>query len=134
MFTLCDLHFVLCSLNLDVLRAQTIIGFSIFITHKSMSLENLSTWIIIDCVFKIKLKNMELALAPSTLFGSVYIRHYKSYQLIEGTVTLQVYLLPSIPCKIHTVRSKCVQLQFKVLEKYKGKERFFQLKNNATKQ
>ena len=35
MFSLHDLRFVLCSLDLDVLRAQRIIGFFILITHKS---------------------------------------------------------------------------------------------------
>ena len=33
--SLCDLRFLLCSLDLDVLGAQRIIGFFILITHKS---------------------------------------------------------------------------------------------------
>ena len=40
MFSLLDLCFVLCSLDLDVLRVQRIIGFFIiFITHKSTKSE-----------------------------------------------------------------------------------------------
>ena len=35
MFSLRDLCFMLCSLDLDVLRAQRIIGFLFWITHKS---------------------------------------------------------------------------------------------------
>ena len=36
MFSLCDLRFVLCSRDLDVLRAQRNMGFlKILITHKS---------------------------------------------------------------------------------------------------
>ena len=35
MFSLRDLHFVLCSRDLDVKCAQRIIGFFILITHKS---------------------------------------------------------------------------------------------------
>ena len=35
MLSLCGLSFVLCSLDLDVLRAQRIIGFFTWITHKS---------------------------------------------------------------------------------------------------
>ena len=44
MFLLCDLRFVLCSLDFDVLRAQRIMAFFILITHKSMRSENLITW------------------------------------------------------------------------------------------
>ena len=40
MFWLRDLRFALCSRDLDVLRAQRIIGFLICITHKSMGSEN----------------------------------------------------------------------------------------------
>ena len=45
MFSLRDLRFALCSLHLDVLRAQRIIGFSILITHKATRSENLIPWI-----------------------------------------------------------------------------------------
>ena len=45
MFSLRDLRFVLCSRDLDVLRAQRIIGFFILITHKSPRSENLITWV-----------------------------------------------------------------------------------------
>ena len=34
MFSLRDLRFVLCSLDLDVLRLQRIMGFFIIVTHK----------------------------------------------------------------------------------------------------
>ena len=44
MFSLRDLHFVLCSRDLDVLRAQRIMGFFILITHKSTSSEHPITW------------------------------------------------------------------------------------------
>ena len=44
MFSLRDLHFALCSFELDVLRAQRIIGFFIFITHKSTRSEDPITW------------------------------------------------------------------------------------------
>ena len=44
MFSLCDLRFVLCSRDLDVLRAQRIIGFFILITHKSTRSDNPITW------------------------------------------------------------------------------------------
>ena len=44
MFLLLDLHFLLCSSELDVLRAQRIIGFIILITHKSVRSENPITW------------------------------------------------------------------------------------------
>ena len=40
MFSLRDLRFVLCSLDLNVLRAQRIIGIFILITHKSTRSEN----------------------------------------------------------------------------------------------
>ena len=40
MFSLRDLRFVRCSRDLDVLRAQRIIGFFILITHKSTRSEN----------------------------------------------------------------------------------------------
>ena len=39
-----DLFFVLCSRDLDILRAQRIIGFFILITHKSTWSENPMTW------------------------------------------------------------------------------------------
>ena len=42
MFSLRDLRFVLCSRDLDVLRAQRIIGFFISITHKSTRSESVS--------------------------------------------------------------------------------------------
>ena len=44
MFSLRDLRFVLCSRDLDVLPAQRIIGFFIFITHNSTRSENAVTW------------------------------------------------------------------------------------------
>ena len=45
MFSLRDLRLVLCSRDLDVLRAQRIIGlFLILITHKSTRSENRITW------------------------------------------------------------------------------------------
>ena len=40
MFSLRDLRFVLCSRDLDVLRAQRIMGCFILITHKSPRSEN----------------------------------------------------------------------------------------------
>ena len=40
MFSLRDLHFVLCSLDIDARRAQRIIGFFLLITHKSTRSEN----------------------------------------------------------------------------------------------
>ena len=43
--SLSDLRFVFCSLDLDVLCTQRIIGFFILITHKSTGLENLITWL-----------------------------------------------------------------------------------------
>ena len=39
MFSLRDLRFVFCSRDLDVLRAQRIMGFLILITHKSTRAE-----------------------------------------------------------------------------------------------
>ena len=45
MFSLRDLRFVLCSRDLDALRAQRIIGFFILITHKSTRSENPITWL-----------------------------------------------------------------------------------------
>ena len=39
MFSQLDLCFLLCSLDLDVLRVQRVIGFFILITHKLMRLE-----------------------------------------------------------------------------------------------
>ena len=42
MSSLLDLCFVLCSRDLDVLRAQRIIGFFILITHKPARSENQS--------------------------------------------------------------------------------------------
>ena len=45
MFSLRDLRSVLCSLNLNVLRAQRIICFFILITHKSTRSENWITWL-----------------------------------------------------------------------------------------
>ena len=44
MFSLLDLRFVLCSRDLDVLRAQRIIGFFIVITHNSRRSENPIAW------------------------------------------------------------------------------------------
>ena len=44
MFSLRDLRFVFCSLDLDVLRAQRIMGFFIVITHKSTRSESPITW------------------------------------------------------------------------------------------
>ena len=44
MFSLRDLRLVLCSRDLDVLRAQRIVGFLILITHKSTRSENPITW------------------------------------------------------------------------------------------
>ena len=44
MFTLCDLRFVLCSLHLDVVRAQRIMGCFIVITHKSTRSEKPIDW------------------------------------------------------------------------------------------
>ena len=49
MFSLRDLRFVLCSRDLDVLRAQRIIGFfKILITHKSTGSENSIAWKSLD--------------------------------------------------------------------------------------
>ena len=44
MFSLRNLPFLLCSLDLDVLRAQRIIGVFILITHKSTGSQNPITW------------------------------------------------------------------------------------------
>ena len=44
MFSLRDLHVVLCSRDLDVLRAQRIIGILISITHNSTRSQNPVTW------------------------------------------------------------------------------------------
>ena len=44
MFLLCDLHFLVCSLDLDVLRVQKIMGFFLLISHKSIRSENPITW------------------------------------------------------------------------------------------
>ena len=49
MFSLCDLRFVLCSRDLDVLRAQRFMTFFILITHKSTRSENLITWQFVLC-------------------------------------------------------------------------------------
>ena len=49
MFSLRDLRFVLCSRDLDILRAQRIMGVFILITHKSTRSENTITWWI--CLF-----------------------------------------------------------------------------------
>ena len=46
MFSLRDLRFLLCSLDLDVPRAQRIMDIFILITHKSTRSENLVTWMI----------------------------------------------------------------------------------------
>ena len=54
MFLLCDLRFVLCSLDLDVLRAQRIIAFFILITHKSTRSENLIIWITVMLNFVVR--------------------------------------------------------------------------------
>ena len=51
MFSLFDLRFALCSRNLDVLRAQRIMGFFIFITHKSKRSENpITLWKHNKCI------------------------------------------------------------------------------------
>ena len=44
MFSLRDLRFLFCSLDLDVLRAQRSMGFFILITHKSTRSESSITW------------------------------------------------------------------------------------------
>ena len=44
MFSLRDLRFVLCSRDIDVLRAQRIMGFFSLITHKSTRSESPITW------------------------------------------------------------------------------------------
>ena len=44
MLSLRDLRFLLCSRDLDVLRAQRIIGLFIFITHKSTWSGDPITW------------------------------------------------------------------------------------------
>ena len=51
MFSQLDLCFLLCSLDLDVLRVQRVIGFFILITHKLMRLENAFTWYVSKVVF-----------------------------------------------------------------------------------
>ena len=50
MFSLRDLRFVLCSRDLDMLRAQRIIGFFILITHKSTRSEKPITWFRSVCI------------------------------------------------------------------------------------
>ena len=52
MFSLCDLRFVLCSRDLDVLRAQRIMGFFILITHKSTRSKSPVTWLKLIRVYK----------------------------------------------------------------------------------
>ena len=44
MFSLRDLRFVHCSRDLNVLRAQRIIGFLFLITHKATRSGNTITW------------------------------------------------------------------------------------------
>ena len=44
MFSLHDLRFVLCSLEVDIQRAQRIMGFFILIIHKSTRSENPIRW------------------------------------------------------------------------------------------
>ena len=51
MFTMCDLHFVRCSFELDVLCAQRIMGILILITHKSMRSESVITWYYIQAKY-----------------------------------------------------------------------------------
>ena len=47
MFLLCDLHFVLCLLDLNILREQRIYN------HNSMRLEELITWPSIYCICEV---------------------------------------------------------------------------------
>ena len=51
MFSLRDLRFVLFSRDLDVLRAQRIIGFFMLITHNSTRSKNAITWLL--CIFHV---------------------------------------------------------------------------------
>ena len=46
-FSLRDMRFLLCSLDLDVLRAQRSMGFFILITHKPTRSENPITWLFV---------------------------------------------------------------------------------------
>ena len=51
MFSLRDLRFVLCSLVLEVVHAQRIMGFFLSITHKSTRSENPITWVETEASF-----------------------------------------------------------------------------------
>ena len=51
MFLRRDLHFMLCSCNLHLLRAQRIIGFFILITRNSVRSENPVMWLLLKCVW-----------------------------------------------------------------------------------
>ena len=62
----CDLRFVLCSRDLDVLRAQRIIGFFILITHKSARSENPITWL--GCGLPFEETNLGVMMAGSAVY------------------------------------------------------------------
>ena len=53
-FSLRDLHFLLCSLELDKLWVQRIMGFFILITHKLTRSDNLITWATMPNTFSWK--------------------------------------------------------------------------------
>ena len=53
MFSLRDLRFVLCSRDLDVLRAQRIIGFFVLVTHKSKGSEKPTTSLSLSLIVRL---------------------------------------------------------------------------------
>ena len=99
MFSLHDLRFVLCSLDFDVLRAQRIIGFFIFITHNSMRSEYLITWRACDSTLSTNI----ISAIDKSVSGSHVVLYYSNCSMLinsgSGTSCLVLITKTPIPKK-----------------------------------
>ena len=85
-FSLRDLSFVLCSRDLDVLRAQRIIGFLILITHKwtRSENENETQWSTISGHQFVKEASSLLMLCAPSIRRRPFSYHTKIYAMFTG--------------------------------------------------
>ena len=105
MFSLLDLHFVLCSRDLHVLRAQRIIDVFILITHKAARSENPIARLRLVPFFKLQAFSLDLYLGhfwrdPRLAFG-LNRTIILGGEAIEKLWVPDTFFINSVDTKIH---------------------------------
>ena len=92
MFSLRDLRFVLCSLDLDVLRAQRIMEFLSYITHKSTRSDHVVLSVFVSYLTDVQMWRWPVQKGNQSFQGAVLIFH-GVFQGLGAAFRGQVYWL-----------------------------------------